>query len=80
VWVADGERTEELFDALPEDRYQEIVRSLRLHMRRAPTYLHTSDPELALAIARSLAAGGPLVAAQDNGQRVPRHRFLRHGN
>lgn len=62
VWLADGERREELFDALDDAEYRDVVRVLELHMRRSPTYVHTTDPEIALALARSLATIGLALA------------------
>ncbi len=62
VWVSDGERREELFDALDDAEYRDVIRVVELHMRRSPTYVHTTDPETALALAQSLATIGRALA------------------
>ncbi len=61
VWLADGERREELFDALDDAEYRDVVRVLELHMRRSPTYVHTTDPEIALTLAQTLATVGRVM-------------------
>ena len=63
VWVSDGERREDLFDALDGAEYRDVVRVLELHMRRSQTYVHTTDPEIALTLAQTLATIGRVMPA-----------------